>query len=109
MHLHMHLAEVDKQRGDCAQKAEAHTDIADAGAKALLDCHDLVYDLMWPQVSGKAALACCTEGAPHWAAHLHGQPNSSASTPRHAYGVTCIQGSKAFHADALAVSRTGPP
>ena len=46
------------------------TDVADPGAKCLLDSHDLVHNLVGLQVASKAALACCTKGAPHRAAHL---------------------------------------
>ena len=49
------------------------TNIADTRSHALLNCHDLVYDLMLPQIPGKAALAGRTEGAPHGAANLHAQ------------------------------------
>ena len=49
------------------------TNIADTCAHALLHCHDLVYDLVLPQVPSEAALASRAEGAPHGAADLHAQ------------------------------------
>ena len=48
------------------------TDVADSGAKCLLDSQDLVHNFVGLQVASKAALACRAEGAPHWATHLQG-------------------------------------
>ncbi len=56
----------------CIQSNASHrqTYVADPAPKLFLHCHDLIHNLMRFQIPGKAALASCAEGAPHWTAHL---------------------------------------
>ena len=68
------------------------TNIADARAHALLHGHDLVDDLVLPQVPGEAALAGRAEGAPHGAADLHAQPLPSAQEVHRVGQPTCVGG-----------------
>ena len=67
------------------------TNIADARAHALLHCHDLVDDLMLPQVPGEAALAGRAEGAPHGAADLHAQTLPLAQEVHRMGQPTCMR------------------
>ena len=54
---------------ECVHLVE-RTHVRHALAKLLLHCQHLVYNLVGAQITRKAAFACCTERAAHWAANL---------------------------------------